>query len=67
MTVPLFAAVCTHDTVAPSRTSLRYLRRAPRAEVKEYDHGHFEIYLGDAFEEVVADELDFLGRHVPAV
>lgn len=35
--------------------------------MKEYDHGHFEIYLGDAFEEVVADELDFLGRHVPAV
>ncbi|MEI2672067.1 MAG: hypothetical protein V9G13_13355 [Marmoricola sp.] len=31
-----------------------------------YDAGHFDIYVGDDFEQVVADELDFLGRHVPA-
>ncbi|KRB78488.1 alpha/beta hydrolase [Nocardioides sp. Root190] len=63
--VPLFVALCGPDTVAPSRTAERQVRRAPRAEVRTYPVGHFEIYVGDAFERAVADYVEFLGRHVP--
>jgi len=38
--------------------------RAPRGTVKRYDEGHFDIYVGDAFERVVADQLDFLDRNL---
>ncbi len=64
MTMPVFAAVCLQDTVAPPRATLRHLGRAPRAEVKTYDTGHFAIYLEPWFEPVVADQVDFLRRHV---
>ena len=53
-------------TVAPSGATLRHVARAPRAAVHRYPHGHFDIYVGEAFEEVVADELAFLAEHVPA-
>lgn len=62
---PLLGCVCDADTVAPSGPTLRHLQRAPRAEIKRYAEGHFEIYVGNAYERVVADQLDFLQRHVP--
>lgn len=62
---PLFVAVCRSDSVAPAATTRRHVARAPHVEIRDYDHGHFAIYLGAAFEEVVADQLDFLRRHVP--
>ena len=64
MAMPVFAAVCLQDTVAPPKATLRHLRRAPQAEVKTYDTGHFAIYLDPWFEPVVADQADFLRRHV---
>jgi hypothetical protein len=33
--------------------------------VRLYPYGHFDIYLGEAFERVVSDQLEFLSRHVP--
>jgi hypothetical protein len=30
-----------------------------------YPDGYFDIYIGDAFERVITDQLDFLARHVP--
>lgn len=62
---PLLAVLCRHDSVAPSGRSRRHFARAPQVELHEVDHGHFDIYLGEAFEEVVALELGFLARHVP--
>lgn len=62
---PLHVAVCERDTVAPAKPTQRYAAQAPRGEVKLYDAGHFDIYVGDWFERNIADQLDFLGRHVP--
>ncbi|MET0820924.1 MAG: alpha/beta fold hydrolase [Aeromicrobium sp.] len=62
--VPVFAGVCLHDTVAPPRTALRQLRRAPDAEVVTYETGHFAIYLDPWFEPAMADQVDFLRRRV---
>jgi fermentation-respiration switch protein FrsA (DUF1100 family) len=63
---PAFFAICKNDTVAPSATALRQVRQAPVGEIKTYDAGHFDIYVGAAFERVVADQLAFLQKHVPS-
>lgn len=62
---PILFCVCDEDSVAPAKATLRHAARAPRGEVRRYADGHFAIYTGDGFERVVADQLEFLGRHVP--
>lgn len=64
---PIFFAICERDTVAPAKATQKYAAQAPRGEVKLYDAGHFDIYVGDAFERNVADQLAFLNSHVPAI
>jgi hypothetical protein len=59
--------VCDQDSVAPAKQTLRHARRAPHHEIKRYAHGHFDIYVGEAFEQVVGDQLDFLKRNVPSI
>jgi dienelactone hydrolase len=61
---PILFCVCETDSVAPAGPTLRYAARAPRGEVKLYPEGHFEIYVDDAFERVVADQLAFLDKHL---
>lgn len=62
---PVLFCVCEADSVAPAQATLRHCAEAPRGEVRLYDRGHFDIYVGAGFEEAVADQIDFLGRHVP--
>ncbi|MGU3502487.1 alpha/beta hydrolase [Mycobacterium sp. C31M] len=66
VTCPIFFAICDNDTVAPPGPTQKYAAQAPRAEIKFYTAGHFDIYVGEAFEHNVTDQLDFLSRHVPA-
>ena len=56
--------MCETDSVAPAGPTLRYAAKAPRGEVKVYPEGHFAIYVDDAFERVVADQLTFLDKHL---
>lgn len=65
-TMPIFAAICLRDSVAPPKTAQRQLARVSSAEVKLYDTGHFAIYLDPWFDTVVADQVDFVRRHVLA-
>jgi pimeloyl-ACP methyl ester carboxylesterase len=62
---PILFCVCDTDTVAPAEATLRHAARAPRGEIHRYPAGHFDIYVGEQFERVVADELAFLEEHVP--
>jgi dienelactone hydrolase len=62
---PILFCVCETDTVAPSGPTKKYAATAPKGEIKLYPEGHFEIYVGDAFERVIADQLEFLGRVLP--
>jgi dienelactone hydrolase len=64
VSAPILFCVCEHDTVAPAGPTLRYASRAPRGEIRRYPVGHFDIYSGPAFEQVVADQVDFLQRHL---
>jgi dienelactone hydrolase len=65
ITCPVWAGICDTDSVAPASTAVRQLRRAPHATLQRYPTGHFDIYLGEDFEQSVADQLAFLRRHVP--
>lgn len=62
---PALFCICEHDSVAPARAAQRHAARAPRGEIRLYPYGHFEIYLGEPFERVVADQIEFLTRHIP--
>ncbi|MDE2419636.1 MAG: alpha/beta fold hydrolase [Gammaproteobacteria bacterium] len=62
---PVLFCVCDSDTVAPAKATLRHANRTPRKEIKRYDYGHFDIYVGDAFEHVVQDQINFLKQTVP--
>jgi pimeloyl-ACP methyl ester carboxylesterase len=64
VTCPILFCVCETDSVAPAGATLRYAAQAPRGEVRTYPEGHFAIYVGDAFERVVADQLAFLDKHL---
>jgi uncharacterized protein len=61
---PILFCVCDADSVAPAGPTLRYAAEAPHGEIKTYPEGHFEIYVGDAFEHAVADQIAFLDRHL---
>ncbi len=53
------------DQVATPRAAIDAARRAPFGEVRVYPGvDHFDIYDGPEHEAVVADELEFLRRHV---
>lgn len=61
---PILFCICEHDSVTPPAETLAYARTAPKGEIKSYDAGHFDIYLGEPFETVVADQTEFLVRHL---
>lgn len=65
ITCPVLVCVCDRDTVAPPRQTVRFARQGPTTQFIRYPQGHFDIYRGEAFEEVVADQVDFLDRVVP--
>lgn len=65
---PILFCVCETDSVAPAKATLRHAAKAPRGEIKTYPEGHFAIYVDDAFERVIADQIAFLNQHLqPAV
>jgi dienelactone hydrolase len=64
ITVPILFCVSNTDSVTPPAQTLRYARTAPRGEVKRYDAGHFDFYLGEPFEALVRDQVEFLTRHL---
>jgi len=64
--VPILFCIPDHDSVTPPEETVAFARTAPKSEIKRYDAGHFDIYLGAPFEAVVADQTDFLTRHLEA-
>jgi dienelactone hydrolase len=63
---PVLFCLCDSDSLAPAKRSATLAAKAPRAEIKRYPVGHFEIYIGEPFEQAVADQTEFLVRHLGA-
>jgi fermentation-respiration switch protein FrsA (DUF1100 family) len=62
----VLVCACDGDALAPAGRTAELVSKAPRAEVEHYPFGHFDIYVGEAFEQAVADQADFLRRHLLA-
>jgi fermentation-respiration switch protein FrsA (DUF1100 family) len=60
--IPILFCVSRFDTVTPAAQTLRYAKTAPRGEM--YTAGNFDFYVGDAFEALVRDQVEFLTRHL---
>ena len=61
---PLLVQIATEDAVTPPGPATRVAERAPRGELRSYPCRHFDIYVGELFERAVADQVDFLERHL---
>jgi fermentation-respiration switch protein FrsA (DUF1100 family) len=62
LTCPVLFCICDRDSVAPASTAVRYAAKARHGEVKRYPVGHFEIYVGEIWEQAVSDQTEFLVR-----
>lgn len=62
---PWLACVGEADRVAKPGPAIAAARRAPQGELRTYPGvDHFDIYDGPEHEAVVADEIEFLRRHL---
>jgi fermentation-respiration switch protein FrsA (DUF1100 family) len=66
ITCPALVCACDGDALAPASRTAELASMAPRAEVKRYPFGHFDIYVGEPFEQAVSDQAAFLKRHLLA-
>jgi fermentation-respiration switch protein FrsA (DUF1100 family) len=64
ITCPVLVCACDGDALAPATKTAELVSKAPRAEVKHYPFGHFDIYVGEPFEQAVSDQAAFLRRHL---
>ena len=62
---PILFQIAEDDAITPPEYAEEAARRAPRSEVLRYaGAGHFDVYVGELFERVVADQIAFLARHL---
>jgi pimeloyl-ACP methyl ester carboxylesterase len=62
---PWLVCVAADDQVAKPGPAIEAARNAPKGELRIYPGiDHFDIYDGPAHEAVVADEIEFLHRHL---
>lgn len=61
---PILYTIGEQDVVTPARLAHDAARRAPRGEIKAYPCGHFDVYVGALWEQIVADQTEFLVRHL---
>ena len=61
---PLLVQVAAHDTLTPPAPARTMANRAPLGEVRSYPVDHFDLYFDPWFEKAVADQVEFLARHL---
>jgi len=60
---PALVVKAEEDLVVPTEPIEKLIDRLD-ADAHRVDCGHFDVYLGDTFEEVVEEEADFLEEHL---
>lgn len=64
LAMPLLVCLAERDTAASPARAADLARRAPRGETLRYPISHFDAYLGEWFEVIVADQIRFLATHL---
>ncbi len=57
---PALICVSSKDSVAPAGPTIDFAKGLPNVDVRVYDAGHFDIYVGEFFETIVKDQVSFL-------
>lgn len=57
---PVLFAIADDDAITPPDLAVKAAVLVPRAEVRHYQGGHFDPYVGQLFEQVVTDQTEFL-------
>jgi dienelactone hydrolase len=66
ITCPLLVCVADADQTTPPGPAVRVAAKAPLGELRRYSFGHFDGYVGEDFNKLVADQVLFLRRHLAA-
>jgi hypothetical protein len=61
---PLLVCVCDRETLMDPGYAVRAADLAPRGVARRYDSDHFEIYHPPLVSTVLADQTDFLRKHL---
>ncbi|MFI1396185.1 alpha/beta hydrolase [Streptomyces sp. NPDC020681] len=61
---PLLVCVSDHETLMDPRIAVKTAERAPRGVVIRYPADHFEVYHTPLVDGIIADQVDFLTRHL---
>jgi fermentation-respiration switch protein FrsA (DUF1100 family) len=61
---PILFTVGEDDVITPPDLAEKAAAKAPRSQLRSYPGGHFDLYVGEGFDRVVADETDFLLAHL---
>lgn len=61
--MPVLVCVADDDRITPPGPAVRMADRAPRGELRRYPVGHFKVYQGETFQQVVGDQVGFLRQH----
>lgn len=61
---PILYCLTEQDDINPPKLGKAAARRASRGELRLYPGGHFDPFLGETFERMCIDQLDFLARHL---
>ncbi|OAV62131.1 alpha/beta hydrolase [Enteractinococcus helveticum] len=58
---PLWVGLATRDTMVPAAPIRRLAQQAPNAELRTFESGHFDGFVGH-FDEIIKSQLAFLRR-----
>lgn len=65
ITCPVLLQAGTQDQTTPFLPARRVAEQIPDCEFRAHDCDHFDVYLGECFDAVIAQQLDFLQRRIP--
>jgi uncharacterized protein len=66
LTMPVLVCLGDRDQDIPIDWAQAVVARAPKGQLRRYPGSHFELYHGPLYEQVVADQLEFLTAHLLA-
>ncbi len=61
---PILYCITEDDDINPPRLGMLAAEQAPEGELRTYPGGHFDPFIGETFERMVADQVGFLSRHL---
>jgi dienelactone hydrolase len=63
VSAPILICLAEQDFEISATFVRTQARGAPRAEIRSYPAGHFDLYHGEVFEQVAADQAEFIRMH----